>query len=572
MTRTIRSIGAQATTRRAFLAGVAGLSLADTAAGRTSEPADSGRTPESTDTGSRDGRERDDAPGLDPEAVADYFDAELEARVGDETPGATVAVVTSDRTCFTEGYGVADVETGTPVRADETGFRVGSVSKLPTYTALLRSVERGRLDLDVDVNEYLTDSALHVSETFDEPVTLRHLSTHTPGFDAVPNPGLVWDPAAVTDLETALAEPRPERIRPPGKVVAYSNYGTALTGHVLAEAHDTTFHEVVDAEVLEPLEMDHTTYVQPVPEEYPGDVSRPHAPNGDHFSVADTSYVTWFPAGSMTATATDIARFMRAHLGRGRLESTRVLEPATADEMHRRQFERHPAVNGMAHGFWETGAPDEPLLGHGGSTMNFQSYLLLVPERDVGVFVAYNARGAGTPVSLVEAFARTFDLGFAAHAPDRRPPEGASERAEAVAGEYATVTEYRGALGETLTRLRNVRVDPLDDGRIRVRSLEEGAREFVEAEPYVFREVDGHDALAFEVDDGDAVRAHRSGTAVATYEPAEFAERQLVAGGTAGVALGGFLVSTVGWSGDALRRRWRRRTDDSAETNEEAGE
>src|SRR6185436_6415293 len=91
--------------------------------------------------------------------------------------GAIVVVVKDGQVLLQKGYGYADVEKKMPVDADRTLFRPGSVSKLFTWTAVMQQVERGKLDLDADVNTYLTQ--FKVPATYPAPLTLRNALTHT---------------------------------------------------------------------------------------------------------------------------------------------------------------------------------------------------------------------------------------------------------------------------------------------------------------------------------------------------------------------------------------------------------
>lgn len=497
-------------------------------------------------------------------------DAIAEQRTEHDVPGATVAVVEGDETVLAKGYGEADVETGTPVRANETAFMVGSVGKLVTWTAVMQGVEDGTLDLDEDVNTYLEDSAVEVPETYDEPVTLRHLGTHTAGFDTAINPGVVEDPDDVGSLERALVENRPERIRQPGERVSYSNYGAMLAGHVVAEAHDTTFEEYVRAEVFGPLGMDHSTFAQPVPDDRPGDLAAPHAPTTDGVERADRAYIDWRPAGSMSAIGPDMARFMRAHLGDGAVADARVLEPETVEAMHDVHHERHPAVNDLRYGFYEYGPAEADLIAHSGGTLHETSLLVLAPEDDVGIFVAYNVRNEGArPHDVVDEILEAYDLQPEVEAPVHADGDGARARAETVAGEYRDSRAPATGPTQVAGLLMRFSLEATDDGRLVSDALGAPEREWVETEPYVYREVDGHDVLAADVENGDVAALHRSSVPVVTYAPVPVHERATVVGGAVAVALIGFALSLLGWAGRAAwRRRSRRRErrDDGSES------
>ena len=147
------------------------------------------------------------------EAFVDGFVAgELEAY---DVAGVTVAVVKDGQLFFAKGYGWADVDRRVPVDADQTLFRPGSVSKLFTWTAVMQLVEKGKLDLDADVNTYLTQFKLPA--TYEAPITLRHALTHTAGLeDGGAGYLMARSAQEIVPLARSLAEHRPARVRPVG--------------------------------------------------------------------------------------------------------------------------------------------------------------------------------------------------------------------------------------------------------------------------------------------------------------------------------------------------------------------
>ena len=548
-------------TRRSFLAGLGSLGFVavGTATGRTSAATAS----QSTDSQPGEG------PFTNSDELEGFVDDVMAERIGTTTPGATVAIVSEDAPILTKGYGTADIDADVPVRADETVFRVGSVGKLVTYTAVMQGVENGVLDLDTDVNSYLGDSAVTVPATYDDPVTLRHLGTHTAGFESALDPDIVADPTALDPLEVVLTNHQPSRIRPPGDLVGYSNYGAALAGHVVAKAHETMFEEYVQSELFEPLGMTHSTFSQPVPDDQPGDLAAPHVRDGDSFLAADDVYINMRPAGSLSATATDMAAFMRAHLGDGAVGNTRILDADTAEAMHSRHHVRHPAVTNWRYGFHEYGNPEVNLIGHSGATVNFTSYLLLAPDDDVGIFVGFNSNPSEGPKAVVDEIVAEYELQQAATTPTPTSRPGGQERAETVAGEYSlTYLPQSGPL-QVVDLLEHLTVEPAANGRLRTTTLEGDARHWVETEPYVYDEVDGHDVLAFEVTDGEVDVLNINSEPTGVYQPVPFHERQHVTGGVLATALSGFGLSLVGWGGHSAWRQWKQyRTDEGFDTED----
>jgi CubicO group peptidase (beta-lactamase class C family) len=150
------------------------------------------------------------SPGEMEAFVDGFVGGELEAY---EVAGLTVAVVKDGQLFFAKGYGWADVERRVPVDAEQTLFRPGSVSKLLTWTAVMQLAEQGKLDLDADVNTYLTQ--FKIPATYEAPITLRHVLTHTVGLE---DGGIGYLMARRRDqivpLARSLAAHQPARVRP----------------------------------------------------------------------------------------------------------------------------------------------------------------------------------------------------------------------------------------------------------------------------------------------------------------------------------------------------------------------
>ena len=142
---------------------------------------------------------------------------------------ATVSVVKDGKLLFAKGYGVANIEESRQVVASETLFRIGSVTKLFTWTAVMQLVEQGRLDLNADVNSYL--EALEIPDTYPQPITMADLMTHTPGFEDRQLGLSVLEKEHSRPLAAALAADMPARIYPPG-AVSYTHLTLPTTPYV----------------------------------------------------------------------------------------------------------------------------------------------------------------------------------------------------------------------------------------------------------------------------------------------------------------------------------------------------
>lgn len=504
-----------------------------------------------------------DDPGVDSrEEVEEFVDAQMADDLREhDVSGATVAVVQDDELLFAEGYGYADRENRTPVDANDTLFRVGSVSKLVVWTAVMQGVENGTLDRDADVNRYLDE--VRVPDTYDEPVTLDHLATHTAGFEEQYRGTFAESPDDVRPLGETLRDV-PARVRPPGEVTSYSNYGAALAGHVVARQSDAaTFGEYADRRVFEPLEMDDSTFAQPPGPDLRANLSGGYRYEDGEFRRGEFETVAIPPAGSMSATATDMSKFMRAHLNGGEYEDSRVLSASATREMHRQQFANHPDLNGVAFGFYEQSRNGERIIGHGGDTELFHSGTWLFPERDLGVFVSYNSPGgAAAREEFFDSFVDRFfpedgDASDPTDAPAVADGAGDAPALSAFEGTYRSTrvahTSYEkvGALGA------DFRVEA-DGDELVVTGFGGEPTRWARTDPTVFEEVGGDGRLGFRVEDGEVTHLFFDGIPVQGFEWVAWWEATRVQLGAFGAALLLFATALVGWPVLTLRRAWRR--------------
>jgi CubicO group peptidase (beta-lactamase class C family) len=415
----------------------------------------------------------------------------------EDIAGATVSVVKDGKLLFSKGYGYADVASKKPVSPAETLFRPGSVSKLFTWTAIMQLHEQGKLDLDRDVNEYLD---FRIPDAFGKPITLKNILTHTPGFEE-----------QVKDLFTVGTEPRqlgqyvkthiPRRIYPPGTVPAYSNFATAVAGYIVERVSGKPFNEYIDENILKPLGMTHSTFAQPLPAALAGGMSSGYQLGSDESKPFEV--VNPFPAGSMSSTANDMARFMLAHLQDGQLDNARILRPETARLMHSRLFALDDAANAMCHGFYEESRNGHRIIGHAGDTLYFHSDLHLVLDAGVGFFVSYNSGGKAeiSPRTMLwEAF---LDRYFPYTAPASQPVASAKQDAAAVSGSYILSRRSEYSFLRAAGVLGQFTVAPTEEGNIEIAQITNPngkPKRWREVSPMIFVEEGGQDKLIFKPD------------------------------------------------------------------------
>jgi CubicO group peptidase (beta-lactamase class C family) len=330
--------------------------------------------------------------------LAAFIDGLMTAYLRDKKiAGATVSVVRDTTVLFATGYGWADFDKRTPVDAALRLFRVGSITKTFTWTAVMQLVEQGKLDLDRDINSYLD---FRIPATYAEPITLAHVLTHTAGFEEGSRDLFATDSARITPLGTWLPAHMPQRVRPPGVHSSYSNWATAVAGYIVERAAGMPYDDYVDRFLFEPLGMRQATTRQPLPAALAPHLSRGYRVAAGRWESKPFELISGaWPADSLSASATDMAAWMIAHLNRGLYPRRRILADSTAVRMQTRIQGYDPRLPGYAHGFYEQSPVAPRAIGHGGNTQRFHSDMALLPDEKVGLFVSFNT-DAGSAVSF----------------------------------------------------------------------------------------------------------------------------------------------------------------------------
>jgi len=425
-------------------------------------------------------------------------------------PGAAVSVVKDGQLFFAKGYGYADLENEIPVDAEQTIFPIGSAGKPFTWTAVMQLAEQGKLDLDADVNTYLD---FRIPDTYPAPITLKHLMTHTAGFEDRSFENFTWDADGLMPVGKWLASHIPARVHPPGEVVAYSNYGAELAGYIVARVSGQPYEQYIQEHIFDPLGMVHSTAQLPVPPDLLASVSLGYwdvdgvsqaVPTIPDDYMGQTAMV---PAGGHASSVTDMARFMIALLQGGfygdASSEMRILEEATVQQMQRTLYTPDPRISGIAYGFFDFSDNGQWTLGHTGETLGFNTLLLLLPDQNLGVFITYNGNNVGPLAYQHVGFQRAF---FDHYYPTPsvkpiQPPVDFAERTGRFVGSYrvtrssyTTFEKFGGLMGGGLE------ISDPGDGTLLVTTMGLELR-FVEVEPLYFRQVDGSSAMVFREDD-----------------------------------------------------------------------
>jgi CubicO group peptidase (beta-lactamase class C family) len=290
----------------------------------------------------------------------------------------------------------------------DTLVRVASITKTFTALAAMQLVERGQLQLDRDVNEYL-DFAIPALPGR-APVTLRRLLGHLTGFEDRRSDIGAWNGPRV-QLGPYLARHMPPRLNQGDSIVAYSNYNAALAAYIVERASGQPFEQYLGEHIFQPLQMIRTTAVQPVPDQLLPLVSSGYLRSDVPPTLVSMATATIYEVGStgIVTSGDDMARLMIALLR----PDPGIVSRATLDAMMTSQTSVPRGIAGLGF-FAPLGSGGNVFIGHDGGTGGFQSTLALMPSERFGIFASYNSEGIPTRVSAIgELLARVSEREFA---------------------------------------------------------------------------------------------------------------------------------------------------------------
>jgi hypothetical protein len=312
----------------------------------------------------------------------------------------------------------------------------------------------------------------------------------------------------MTPLGEWLKTHIPARVHPPGQFSAYGNYGPALVGYIIERVSGMNYDEYIEKSILTPLCMTHTTSRQPIPAALNADMTQGYIFANDEYQPesAFNMIANVAPAVAFRSTASDIARFMIAHLNDGRYGETSILQSGTARRMHRQSFSHDPRVNGMAHGFWELDMNGQTIIDHAGSHPIFNSLMMLLPDHHLGVFIATNSQGGNTFIGQnFTVFPQAFvDHYFPKTVPAITPPADFAQRARRFSGRFHLTLSRSDSTPEKLFAMLMAVKIQADQTGLNV-TLPSGTLRFIEVDPLVFRRVEREEFLVFHEDADGAI-------------------------------------------------------------------
>ena len=438
--------------------------------------------------------------------------------------GASVAIVGPEADDWLKGYGHADVGRSVAVDPTATRFRLGSVSKWFTATAVVQLIDAGRIGLEDPVNDHLT--RFQLPEPFGVPVTVEHLLTHRGGFEENhigTSTDRVYELPVSTEIIQGLL---PQAARPPGGPVVYSNFGVSVLGALIEDVTGLTYGEYLQQRIFEPLGMSGS-----------GVGYRPLLPDAhaepaliyQDGRVRETDYYPKHPffaaSGGVYSTAADMALFMRAQLEAGEgsfsqrlmsAEGYRLLQTGRAANA---ELPRFPVIASLV---MVRTYGDVRTLSHAGNVQTFRSVMILVPDRAIGIFVSVSGDnplfswrdfavqlrgqpGVGRvllPFPLAMAVME-YLLGEGATRSESMPPVPAATASdpERFLGDYRPAQRSISTIEIPFVFREALRVGIADDGTLRIR----GRDGFREIAPLAFARPELDRMAAFVEEDEDIV-------------------------------------------------------------------
>ena len=334
------------------------------------------------------------------------------------TVGFALGVVRGGSREFLYEHGVADVSSNRPL-AEDTVFRVASITKTFTAIAAMQLWEQGLVDIDAPANDYLRAFELVPAKAGWRPATLRHLMTHTAGIgEQVPRSGMIrrdfGESVKLGQRVPSLAEYYGGRLRldaEPGTRFRYGDHSPSTLGQIVEDVSGTSLDRYLREHVFEPLGMSDTTLVR-------SEVDQSRLATGYTLRSSGVRAVpdrAWVTAGATNAYSTprDMARYLAALMGGGANEHGSVLKPATVATMFAAQYQPHPRIPGMGLAFWRRDAGGHQVVEHQGVIPGFDSQILVAPDDGIGVMAFTNGTRRGAfwlPIELSRLLNHLLDV------------------------------------------------------------------------------------------------------------------------------------------------------------------
>lgn len=428
---------------------------------------------------------------INEQEVAQFLDKFfLEQMEKQHIPGVAIVIVKDGKTLFSRGYGYADIDKHIGVNPDKTLFRIASISKLFTATAIMQLVEKKKLNLQENVNYYLKD--FQVKSYFKKPITVSDLLLHTAGFEDNSLALFSHKQSEVPPLKDYLQKYPAINVYPPGEIFSYSNYGYALAGYLVEVVSGMPFERYIEENIFNLLEMKNSSFNY---KDSQKDLAIGYSYKNNQYQEEDVYFTNQSPSMGLITTATDLAPFMIAQLEKGIYQNKQLLSQQSIELMQTRQFAAHPKIAGNTMGFRDLIKNDKRAIRHDGRLKGFQSLMYLIPEKNLGFFLVYNCSENNFYLNFTQEFLNYF---FPIKTSDPVPLINYQKRVEKFVGSYRNLRYSHTTIQKLDTLVSQYQISANEDGTITLYSPEEKPLgKWIEIEPFLFKKTDEDNYLAF---------------------------------------------------------------------------
>ncbi|HSK73137.1 MAG TPA: serine hydrolase domain-containing protein [Pyrinomonadaceae bacterium] len=340
------------------------------------------------------------AQTIDVKNLADELEPEIRrAMIEGNIPSATVALVSGDKVIWTGAYGESNLWARTPATVD-TVYLIGSTFKAMSTVALLQQMEQGKFKLDDPVNKYL-DFKIQ-GEDPKNPITFRHLFTHTSGLDGEFGAVPVWNNNATTTLDEYVRT-KLKVTHPPMTKVHYSNPAFTLIGYLVEKFSGVPYRQYIKENIFKPLEMTSTEF-DPTPD-MAERLSVPYVVNKETGKQEPAVRIraAVYPAGITYGTILDQSNWLIANLNNGVFKGKRIISEATMEQMFTRQYDQFKGriegiwgneTAGFGLTWWSQVRDGDRYFAHSGSLSGYTAFLLGNRDRKFGFAILTNGHRA----------------------------------------------------------------------------------------------------------------------------------------------------------------------------------
>jgi len=302
-----------------------------------------------------------------------------------KTPGWSTAVYMENSIDMTKSYGYTSTEKVDLVNGNSV-FRLASVSKIFTAIAVMQQVEKGKLSLSENIQSYLS-----VDLGLKYPITLKHLLTHTAGFEDKFYGDSSRNEEGLQDLGEHLKNFLPTQVYEPGKIIAYSNYGNALAAFVVESVTNVSFWKYVEDSILKPLHMEDSGYL--LNSKLKNNLVSGYDMKKNKLVKQPYSWVHRYPASSIMSTSNDMLKLIKALLNDGTEKKGAILSKESINTMFSPHFYQNKELPPMSLTWMPlVGKNIENGYWHDGSMLGYFSTLVILPEKKAGFFITCNSR------------------------------------------------------------------------------------------------------------------------------------------------------------------------------------